>query len=356
MFQFEMASKNHELVATKMVNQLAGLRSMSRTERCIGELAKAKCVKRLRNASYEGWILTYLGYDYLSLKAFVKRDTVGSVGNQIGVGKESDIYIVADPNGHERVLKIHRLGRVSFRTVKQNREYMGNRKSASWMYLSRLSAAREYQVLQGMYDAGFPVPRPLDYSRHCVLMDLVPGFPMRQLSGHDQPGRLYMTCMNFIIKLAEQGLIHGDFNEFNIMIRDDYDPEKDDDEKEMMVIDLPQSVSIEHRDAQFFFERDVESIQTFFERKLGYVPEDGWAPDWERDITRKGTLDVQVQAAGMTKKQAKDLEKALAESRENMSDDDEGDDEGVEDEEEASNSESDDEGELLEVEEEHLSD
>lgn len=311
-----MGSKNHELIATKLVNQLAGLRSMSRTERCIADLAKAKLVKRLRNAKYEGYLLTYLGYDYLSLKAFVKRDSVASVGNQIGVGKESDIYIVADPEGYECVLKIHRLGRVSFRTVKQNREYLGNRKSASWMYLSRLSAAREYAVLKGMYDAGFAVPKPLDYSRHCVVMDLVRGFPMRQLAEHDQPGRLYMTLMNFIIKLAEQGLVHGDFNEFNIMINDAYDPEKDDPEKEVTVIDMPQSVSIEHRNAKEFFDRDVDSIKVFFSRKLGYEPEDDWAPDWDRDVTRKGTLDVQVQAAGMTKKQAKDLEKALAESRE----------------------------------------
>lgn len=33
--------------------------------------------------------MTYGGYDYLALKTFVKRGSVNSVGNQIGVGKES---------------------------------------------------------------------------------------------------------------------------------------------------------------------------------------------------------------------------------------------------------------------------
>jgi RIO-like serine/threonine protein kinase len=33
--------------------------------------------------------LTYGGYDYLALKTFSKRGSVYSVGNQIGVGKES---------------------------------------------------------------------------------------------------------------------------------------------------------------------------------------------------------------------------------------------------------------------------
>lgn len=37
----------------------------------------------------DGYRLTYGGYDYLALRAMSKRDTVYSVGNQIGVGKES---------------------------------------------------------------------------------------------------------------------------------------------------------------------------------------------------------------------------------------------------------------------------
>jgi RIO-like serine/threonine protein kinase len=39
-----------------------------------------------------GYRLTYLGYDYLALKALSSRGVVNSVGNQIGVGKESGIY------------------------------------------------------------------------------------------------------------------------------------------------------------------------------------------------------------------------------------------------------------------------
>ena len=36
-----------------------------------------------------GYRLNYSGYDYLALKALASRDIVYSVGNQIGVGKES---------------------------------------------------------------------------------------------------------------------------------------------------------------------------------------------------------------------------------------------------------------------------
>lgn len=37
----------------------------------------------------DGYRLTYGGYDYLAMRALSKRDSMYSVGNQIGVGKES---------------------------------------------------------------------------------------------------------------------------------------------------------------------------------------------------------------------------------------------------------------------------
>ena len=39
--------------------------------------------------SVDGYRLTNGGYDYLALKALTTRHVVQSVGNQIGVGKES---------------------------------------------------------------------------------------------------------------------------------------------------------------------------------------------------------------------------------------------------------------------------
>lgn len=41
----------------------------------------------------DGYRLTYGGYDYLAMRALSKRDSMYSVGNQIGVGKESGQYI-----------------------------------------------------------------------------------------------------------------------------------------------------------------------------------------------------------------------------------------------------------------------
>ena len=60
----------------------------------------------------------------------------------------ADIYVVADAEGVQRVLKLHRLGRVSFRAIKSKRDYLQKRKSASWMYMSRLAATKEYAFMK----------------------------------------------------------------------------------------------------------------------------------------------------------------------------------------------------------------
>lgn len=56
----------------------------------------------------DGYRLTNSGYDYLALKTLTARNVVSSFGNQIGVGKESNIYTVANEEGQPLCLKLHR--------------------------------------------------------------------------------------------------------------------------------------------------------------------------------------------------------------------------------------------------------
>jgi hypothetical protein len=41
---------------------------------------------------------------------------------------------------------------VSFRAIKEKRDYLGKRKSASWMYMSRLAAQKEWAFLKVRYN------------------------------------------------------------------------------------------------------------------------------------------------------------------------------------------------------------
>jgi RIO kinase 2 len=70
------------------------------------------------------------------------------------------------------------LGRTCFRNLKEKRDYHGRRHKAGWLYLSRISATKEYAYMVALSKRDFPVPKPIDVNRHCVLMELVDGHPL----------------------------------------------------------------------------------------------------------------------------------------------------------------------------------
>ncbi|CAH1796456.1 unnamed protein product [Owenia fusiformis] len=289
----EMGMKNHELVPGPLIASIASLRSGG-CHKVISELIKHRLVAYEKSGKKaDGYRLTNAGYDYLALKTLTARDIVGSVGNQIGVGKESDIYIVANDEEEQFALKLHRLGRTSFRTLKNNRDYHKHRQKASWLYLSRLSAMKEYAYMKALYDRGFPVPKPVDFNRHCIIMELLSGHPLCQIHELKDPGSVFNDLMELLVRLANCGLIHGDFNEFNIML----------DEKDRVTMyDFPQMVSTSHKDAEWYFDRDVQCIRTFFTRRFDFESES--FPKFS-DIVRQDTLDVEIAASGFTKEMEK---------------------------------------------------
>ena len=122
----EMGMKNHEIVPAPLIASIAGLKHGG-CHKVLKEIAKHKLVAYehggkkgmyllmicsfshiilallpetlllfVLNVSHviilltvQGYRLTNAGYDYLALKVLAQRDVVDSVGNQIGVGKES---------------------------------------------------------------------------------------------------------------------------------------------------------------------------------------------------------------------------------------------------------------------------
>jgi len=49
-------------------------------------------------------------------------------------------------------------------------------------------------------------------------MGLIDGPTLCHLDALERPGELFGKLMSIIVRLAGYGLIHGDFNEFNVMI------------------------------------------------------------------------------------------------------------------------------------------
>jgi len=341
----EMGMKNHSLVPSDLIGSIAALRHGG-VHRVLMNLLRHKLVAH-DGKKYDGFKLTYAGYDYLALKALVKRGVITAVGNQIGVGKESDIFVAVGPapphtpqqhEGHDATttthgaspdkpsgarggsgadgaaaeegtaqlaLKLHRLGRISFRAIKRTRDYFRSRSSASWLYLSRLAALKEFAFMKALSGAGFPVPRPVSHNRHCVLMSLVQGCQLNQVRVLRDAEKVYNDVMSLVVRLGRAGLVHCDFNEFNMLIGAD---------ETITLIDFPQMVSTSHPNARFYFSRDVECVRCFFRKRFGF--EKDTFPTFD-DVGAKGdgALDSQMLFPELPRGQQADLEVALASTR-----------------------------------------
>ncbi|KAL5720173.1 non-specific serine/threonine protein kinase [Ranunculus cassubicifolius] len=318
----EMGMRNHEIVPAELIDRIACLKRGG-TYKVLRNLLRHKLVHH-DSSKYDGFRLTYLGYDFLAIKTLLNRGVFSAVGRQLGVGKESDIFEVANDDGEIMVLKLHRLGRTSFRAVKSKRDYLKHRKSFNWLYLSRLAALKEFAFMKALKTHEFPVPDAVDCNRHCVVMSLVQGFPLVQVNKLGNPDKIFETVIAQIIRFAEHGLIHCDFNEFNIMI--------DDDEK-VTIIDFPQMVSVSHRNAEMYFDRDVECIFKFFRKRfnISYREEIRESDNSKVDKDKNGklcfssiekssgTLDVELAASGFTKKDQEEFEKIVAATEETSS-------------------------------------
>ena len=264
----ENGMRNHEIVPVKLVAALAEIRSGT------GKVLRNLCFNRLlsyeRGKKYDGYRLTNLGYDYLAMRVFRNRSVIDEVGNQIGVGKEASVYMARSSTKDERyALKVHRLGRTSFKTVFNKRDYHKS-KVSNWLYLSRLAALREYSFMRILFDRNFRIPEPIDHNRHCILMKWINGTLLNNIAKDDEQidfKKLLNELLNMILELANKyGVVHGDFNEFNILIHNETN--------EPFLIDFPQMISTDHQLASEYFQRDVNCVVSFFEKRFNCIADE----------------------------------------------------------------------------------
>jgi len=231
----ETGMKNHSLVPIALINSIANLRHGG-TNKIISSLLRDKLLSHDQSCGYDGYRLTNSGYDILALHNLKSRGIIAGLGDKIGTGKESDVYLAITPRNTQIVLKFHRLGRTSFRDVKKKRDYFmvnalsKNKKQGtqyrtlpnSWLFLSRTSAIKEFAFMKALYDVDYPTPKPVSQNRHVVAMGLVRGVPLYQLHSNrvsaEQAQSVFEQSAILAGRLAQHGLVHCYLNQFNLMV------------------------------------------------------------------------------------------------------------------------------------------
>ncbi len=217
---------------------------------------------RRKTMQYEGYQLTFEGYDALALRAFAERETVQGVGAPLGVGKESDVFEVQSYQPF--ALKFHREGYTNFREVNREREYTADHHHVSWFYTARKAAEREHEVLEALYP-NVSVPRPVDQNRHAIVMEKLAGV---ELSRAKLTAEQVVPILDLVLRELERaydaGYVHVDMSEYNVAVHEDG----------ITIFGWPQAVATDHENARELLERDVSNVVRYFQRKYP-----GEAPD-----------------------------------------------------------------------------
>ena len=230
----EKGMAKHALVPSPLIASLANLRHGG-TNKILSSLLRDKLLSHDQSCGYDGYRITTAGYDILTLHNLKTRKMIAAIGDRIGTGKESDVYLAVRPNGEQVVLKFHRLGRTSFRNVKKTRDYFvathqkgrntGETKQNqgnSWLFLSRKSALKEYAFMKALYSVDYPTPVPIGHNRHIVVMSLIRGVPLYQVIrttiSAEQASSIFHQASDLALRLAKHGLVHCDLNEFNLIV------------------------------------------------------------------------------------------------------------------------------------------
>ncbi|MCK4381024.1 MAG: serine/threonine protein kinase [Candidatus Lokiarchaeota archaeon] len=216
----------------------------------------------IRDASKHeiAYTLNSKAYDLLALHTLVEQNVISQLGPLIGKGKESDVYSCMNDAGDIYAAKIYRIGRTSFKNIKQLRDLIGDRGHLSWLYINRLAAKKEYEALEKVYKLKLNTPKPISYNRHIIIMSYLRGKELVYFKTIKNPMKIFNKIIKQLRIIYKKGkMIHGDLGEFNIVL---------DQKGNILIIDWLQWVPIDHPNAISLLERDIGNICTYFSKKF----------------------------------------------------------------------------------------
>ncbi len=217
-------------------------------------------------APYPDWLVTELA----------ASDTELGV---LKTGKEADVFLLRrGVPGTDRfcLLAAKRYRSAEHRQFHRDSEYldgrrvresrinraMANRTSVGRQLISEQWAAAEFAALGRLYQAGVPVPYPVQITGTEILLEFIgdtdgvaaPRLAELRPSGSDLVA-LWDQLVNALRTLSGVGLAHGDLSAYNLLVHDD----------RLVMIDLPQVIDvIAHPRGGEFLERDVTNVSKWF--------------------------------------------------------------------------------------------
>ncbi|XP_054720137.1 serine/threonine-protein kinase RIO1-like [Uloborus diversus] len=228
------------------------------------ELAKTKVKDKEQRATVEQVLDPRTR---IILFKMLSKGVICEIEGCISTGKEANVYYAFSSNGVERAVKIYKTSILTFKdrdkyVTGDHRFRMGYCRSNP-RKMVQTWAEKEMRNLWRIYSAGLPCPEPIKLKSHVLVMNFIgkDGWPAPLLKevnlSEDKARELYLDCVIMIRNLFHKcKLIHADLSEYNLLYHSG----------KLVMIDVSQSVELEHPHAIEFLRKDCTNITDFFKK------------------------------------------------------------------------------------------
>lgn len=205
-------------------------------------------------------------FDVPTLKALYKLVADGyieAIGKPVSTGKEANILEAAGSDG-DVALKIYRVSTSSFKDMQYYLEgdprfddvNKNNKKDVVLAWVRK-----EYSNLNRASDAGVRVPTPIAVERNVLVMEFVgtngDRAPQIREVELENPNTAYGVVREYMRRLYQAGLVHGDLSEYNILVH----------HGDIVIIDVGQAVTVHHPNSSSLLHNDCKNITRFFQER-----------------------------------------------------------------------------------------
>jgi RIO kinase 1 len=198
----------------------------------------------------------------LALYKLVHKKWFSVLGGSISTGKEANVFY-AERDDAGVAIKIYRIRTANFTTMSSyitgDRRFSHVKKAKKELIFAW--TRKEFSNLVRARDAGVAVPEPLVWDRNILIMSFLGDgetpYPQLRNASLEDPADIYARILKIIDTLYNKAeLVHADLSEFNILYGD-----------QPYVIDMGQSVTLDHPRALPFLMRDIRNINRFFKNR-----------------------------------------------------------------------------------------
>jgi len=186
------------------------------------------------------------------------------VNGVVSAGKEARVYWGTNKEGKDLAVKIYLTSSAEFKKgmlkyIQGDPRFKNIKRDTR--SLIAIWAQKEFRNLEEACQAKVRVPKPVVVRSNVLVMEFIGkngvSAPLLKEAPPSNPERIYCMIINSVKRLYKKAkLVHGDLSEYNIMMWKGLP----------VIIDVSQSVMIEHPLADFMLTRDLVNLNRFFSR------------------------------------------------------------------------------------------